>query len=552
MGKLSRRQMAALLAAVLLVGLLGMGALADENSSSGKESLDVSQSVGTDGSGDTPVEDDGSTQPEGSGDMEETSGSSSEEDPASSSAEPVPEEPDQDPGDASQESGSSSQPEEPEEPEEISGSSGEDPASSSSESAPEGPDQTTDQDPAAEELIPGATVGDPPLDTETTPPLPSLPDLDDVNSISFSNVRSRIREHNLDYQSLQGSILTIEEIDYDETHEQLRQAMNELAANQWSIVQMGSLGLIGEYEKNSTLAAMDQQYAALKEQFDAIENGEMQEDNAGAVRQLKNLQNQIVLGGESMYIALVELEQSRGTLDRNLATLDRSITELELRYKLGQISAMTLQETKGNRTSLLSGQKTLEMNIRNLKYQFESLLGAEMKGTIKLGALPEVSGEEISSMSLERDLETAKKNSYELYDAARTREDAYETYKETGDNYGYHEEYAEYRSAQREWQAAQNSYQTTVQNFELSFRTLYEQVKDYKQVLDASRTALAVKKSNYQASELKYQQGNISKNALLNSQDEVDAAQETVNGAVIDLFSSYNTYRWAVDYGILN
>ena len=29
-------------------------------------------------------------------------------------------------------------------------------------------------------------------------------------------------------------------------------------------------------------------------------------------------------------------------------------------------------------------------------------------------------------------------------------------------------------------------------------------------------------------------------------------AQEAVDSALIELFASYNTYRWAVDYGILN
>ena len=32
----------------------------------------------------------------------------------------------------------------------------------------------------------------------------------------------------------------------------------------------------------------------------------------------------------------------------------------------------------------------------------------------------------------------------------------------------------------------------------------------------------------------------------------VTASPTSVSGAENDLFSSYNTYRWAVDYGILN
>ena len=71
-------------------------------------------------------------------------------------------------------------------------------------------------------------------------------------------------------------------------------------------------------------------------------------------------------------------------------------------------------------------------------------------------------------------------------------------------------------------------------------------------LLDAAQTALAVEQDNYAVSQLKYEQGNLSENDLLEAQDKVSEAQETVDGAANDLFSAYNNYRWAVEYGILN
>ena len=91
-----------------------------------------------------------------------------------------------------------------------------------------------------------------------------------------------------------------------------------------------------------------------------------------------------------------------------------------------------------------------------------------------------------------------------------------------------------------------------MQSFERSLRNLYLKVQDYRQVLDASRTALAVEQDNFAAAQLKYSQGNISQNALLEAEDKVKEAQEKVSSAENDLFSAYNTYRWAVDYGIMN
>ena len=78
------------------------------------------------------------------------------------------------------------------------------------------------------------------------------------------------------------------------------------------------------------------------------------------------------------------------------------------------------------------------------------------------------------------------------------------------------------------------------------------QTKDFKQVLDAAKTALAVEQDNYAVAQLKYEQGNLSQNDLLEAEDKVKEAQEAVDGAETDLFSSYHTYRRAAEYAILN
>ena len=95
-------------------------------------------------------------------------------------------------------------------------------------------------------------------------------------------------------------------------------------------------------------------------------------------------------------------------------------------------------------------------------------------------------------------------------------------------------------------------YVSATQGAEMRFRTLYYQVRDNAQVLEAARAALTSKEADYAAMELKYAQGNISRNQLLSAQDEVEEARDKVHSAALDLFTSYNNYRWAVDYGILN
>jgi len=62
----------------------------------------------------------------------------------------------------------------------------------------------------------------------------------------------------------------------------------------------------------------------------------------------------------------------------------------------------------------------------------------------------------------------------------------------------------------------------------------------------------ACQQDSYASMELKYQQGTISKNALLDAEDDLREAEEKVRTSANDLFSSYNTYCWAVQHGVLN
>lgn len=377
---------------------------------------------------------------------------------------------------------------------------------------------------------------------------------DPVGSITFGNLSRRMHEGNLQIKALQESIDIIDEIDYDKLQNRLREQLNELAKNQWSLVQAS--GFMSDYEYHSAYDQMDKAYDALRKQFDAIKDGDMQEDNADNKRQLQNLQNQIVMAGEATYVALAAMELQEDGLERQLAALDRQITELELRYKLGHISSMTLKQAKAGRAALDSGLSTLRMNLNAYKGQLELLIGADLTGKIALGALPKVTGADLEGMNLEKDTQTAKENSWDIYQATEKMKEDLKTYNahqgDAGADMPGVRDSDSYKQARHNWYTAKYTYDNTIQSFELGLRNLYLKVTDYKQVLDASRTALAVEQDNYAAAQLKQSQGTISQNALLEAGDKLKEAREKVAGAENDLFSAYNTYRWAVDYGIMN
>ena len=270
---------------------------------------------------------------------------------------------------------------------------------------------------------------------------------DPAGTLSFDNLERRLREGNCNLLALDETIASIEALDYDEMYDDLRDSLNDIADAQWMLIQFGM-------SDSYTAGTLKQSYQSLRETFDSLKDGELQQDNADIVLQLRNAQDQIVKAAESLYVALLEMDINRGTLDRSLTALDRSIQEMELRYELGQISALTLDQVKAGRPSLLSSQATLDMNITNYNMQLELMIGTDLTGKMVLQPLPELPQARLDAMNLEADLTAAREASYDLYAAQKTLEDAEEDYKDTAKDYHYDTSKYQLVSAQHTLQAA--------------------------------------------------------------------------------------------------
>ena len=367
---------------------------------------------------------------------------------------------------------------------------------------------------------------------------------DAAGTLSFENLGARMRTGNYTLLSLEENVAAIECLDYDQMYEDLRNGLNSIASAQWGLIQMGQ----GE---SYTYETLTQRYDALRKTFDDIKEGKLQQDNADLVRQLRNMQDSLTAMGESLYVNLLSLEEQSAALTRQTAALDRTIVEVKLRYELGQVSAMTLQQTEAGKAQVESGKAALDAAVAQLRRQLNAMIGEELTAPLTLNALPGVTAEQLAAMDVEKDLEKAKAASYDLYAAKLTLEDADEEYKDKAGDLGYNEDNYEYIAVKHRWQAAQYTYNAAVQNFELSFRSLYDSVQSYASALNAAKVSLECERSDLAAAQLRYEQGTISENALHTAEDELYTAQDTVSGAERDLFTAYNNYRWAVDYGLL-
>lgn len=362
--------------------------------------------------------------------------------------------------------------------------------------------------------------------------------------ISFANLDERVRSGNITMQTLDEQIAALEVIDYDRMKDQLRDAMNGMAAIQWdSIANLGVLGSIAA-------SSMSSAYSSLQKQMKDLKDGKVQRDAADAVRQLKNMQNLMVAGAESIYIVITDLEANYAAMQRKLETMDRTLRVMETQHALGRVSDLNLEQARSGRTALVSGMETLAMNISVMKLNLEQQTGGELTGKSILTPLPAVTADELSAMNLDADLAKAKEASFELHDALATLNKAKDDWKDAQKKYAPSN--YNFQSAQHIYQAAQLTYENAFPDYERRFRVLFLQVKDYAQVLAAAEDTLKLEQQEYAAEQSKFALGNISSNALADARDEVLNAQDAVDTAARNLFSAYNNYRWAVDYGVLN
>lgn len=403
-----------------------------------------------------------------------------------------------------------------------------------------------------------------------------------AGTLTWEQLEEEIRSKDLTVLILKENIASAQATDFEKLKDDLRDQLNSIANQQWKLhgsggssggtdysqlftdaagataqdkylygavnaIQTG-MGAMSTMMTSSTTQTLQNAYDAVREQFDALKDGETQKTVADSIRMLENMVDSEVKLAQATYAQLVELDAALTTLDRSLAALDRQVEELELRYELGQISSLTLAQVKAGRNSLASQRDSYASQARSGLMALEFMTGRELTGTLKLSGLPAVNAQSLTAMDLEKDMAAAREKSWNLYDARLTLDDAKEALEDAQDE--YEKKDFQYTQAEHTWQAAQYTYEATVRGFEMTFRGLYDQVKDAQQVLAAAQTSLAVQQDLYAAQKLKYEQGSLSDNGLKDAGDELASAQDTVDSAARSLFTAYNNYRWAVEYGI--
>lgn len=410
-------------------------------------------------------------------------------------------------------------------------------------------------------------------------------------TLSFSQIGERVKANNLTLKAAQESLKQAQAMDWNDAIDEMEDAIDDLdfqisqllngsteqlkkaqadlttSLSEISVVDNKLTGLekvIKNTVALSTLSSFSQysqmQAASLKASKESLEDQlddlkEQKEDYqktlADTERQIDYAADQTISGAESLYLTILSTQlQLDGLKNNTLASTQRSLKEIELRYQLGQVSKLTLTQVQNGYESLESSITSLENTVSTLYSSLQSLMGDVPTGKLRLLDTPSVTANELSYLNYASDLSKAKENSYTLYTADRAVEDAEDAMNDARRDEGKNS--YQYKMAEYAYQSSIYKKDAAVASFEASFLNLYKAIAPAQTALAAKQSALAYEQQMYAVAEKKYQLGNLSANALQDAKDTLDSAQRDVDAAQLDLFTAYHSYDQAVKLGLIS
>ena len=410
-------------------------------------------------------------------------------------------------------------------------------------------------------------------------------------TLSFSQIGERVKANNLTLKAAQESLKQAKAMDWDDAIDEMEDAIdnldiqisqllngstNQLAtANAALTASLDKVSVSGEKIENlgdvinsainvsmlKTLAQYGQMQAeSLKSTKESLEDqlDDLKEQKQDYQKTLKDTERQIdyaadqtISGAESLYLTILSTQlQLDGLKNNTLASTQRSLKEIELRYQLGQVSKLTLTQVQNGYESLESSITSLENTVSTLYSSLQSLMGDVPTGKLRLLDTPSVTANELSYLNYASDLAKAKEKSYTLYTANRAVEDAEDAMNDARRDEGKNS--YQYKMAEYAYQSSLYKKDAAVASFEASFLNLYKAIAPAQTALAAKQSALAYEQQMYAVAKKKYQLGNLSANALQDAKDTLDSAQRDVEAAQLDLFTAYHSYDQAVKLGLVS
>lgn len=405
-------------------------------------------------------------------------------------------------------------------------------------------------------------------------------------ALSFDHIGEKIQENNPIVRALEEGMAAAEALDRNAASAQLEQAIQDLETMMKDITDSSAQqmtkaltqliqslegiktadamlqnitgmvnGMVGFSSASAALLYSQVQLTflcatlqSMQTQLDGMEDTAYDRTLQDTRAQIDNTVAQLIAGAESLYATIQSTELQEEALNAALISTARMVKEMELRYTMGHISKQTLEQVQNGYQTLVNNVGTLKSAIFTLHLSLQALLGEPLTGNAALKPLPVLTADTLSGLSVEKDMAAAKQKSYSLYTAARAVEDAAAAQEDAKKKYGAAS--YQYQMAEHTYQAALAQQKAADASFELAFRRLYQALTPALNAQKEAENAVTQAEKSWQTAQLKYHQGKLSANGLAAAQEAVDTARRNLISAQINLFTAYNSYQNAVEYGL--
>ena len=237
--------------------------------------------------------------------------------------------------------------------------------------------------------------------------------------------------------------------------------------------------------------------------------------NAG---QISQAEDQVLVGVKTLYITYNSLADQRAELSRRLSVLETNLEAYRLQYELGMITKLELDAMEENKAAVSSGITTMDLELKNLRRTFNTMIGRNYDEGLTIGSLPRPDLAYVEDINFKEDLEYVVSS----YGSGSTIPSNFEDYDEIKDATG------------------------------ASFRRIYENISEKQRLLEREQQTLELQARTLDAAKLQAEVGLLSPLGLANAQDQYDTQAAKVKTAQDNLFLAIEQYKWAVDYGIFS
>lgn len=323
-----------------------------------------------------------------------------------------------------------------------------------------------------------------------------------------------IHEYNATVQNNQYTYQKFRQ-DYGDTNEEVAQEYYKLAQDYYN-------DMSGDDDASSRMSDLNLQIQGdnMQKQGD-----ETLEDSRIYLLTYEQAEKNLVVTAQSDMISyyenLIQKEQAEATLTEAKENLALAQTKLSA----GTITQLDLLTAQENVQTAENNLTQLENTIKNLKENFQVLLGWSYNDSPEIGSLTDVDENEIAAMNPDTDLAQAIENNYTLKINERKLENAKN-------------------------ETVKNQLTTAIANNKkqigASLSGAYKKVLSAQISLQQAQTKAQLEQTNLSNAALKMAAGMMTKNDYDAQERAAKTSENSVKTAQISLLSAVENYKWAV------